>query len=172
MKIFLDVESTGLNVNKEDITQLTMLLTDDNYIPVSYYNEFFATPKINAGVLEIQKLSFEEYVATHHKAFEDEAVNILDFLSKANYEFYAYNKNFDMNILKANLERAGKPSPHIKGIELMKRRQKLTENVIERGYNLDEILKYTISVFGNARGPHDARFDVICNMLIARDDKL
>lgn len=172
MKLFLDTETTGTNIRFDDITQLTMLLTDDNYQPVAFYNEFFATPKINQAALTIQNLTFDEYMDTHKKEFKDEVDTILEFLSRTNYEIYAYNKGFDVNILKANLERADKPTPQLKGIELMKKRKKLVINMEERGYKLDEILKYTIYVFGDARGAHDARFDTVCNLLIARDDKL
>lgn len=172
MKLFVDVETTGLKFSVDDITQVTMLLTDDNYQPISWYNEFFYSDLMTSEVLNIQGLTFEEYESTHKKKFTDEVESILLYLSQTDYTLYAYNQSFDVRMLKANLERAGRPTPQIKGIELMKRRQKLTQNMIERGYNLDAILTYTVSVFGDARGPHDARFDVICNLLLARDERL
>lgn len=172
MKHFIDVETTGLRKNYDDIIQICSIFTDDNYQIIDTYTKRFKSPKINSGILDLLGMTFIEYNKIHTCSFATEVKNIYDMLKQYNMVIYAYNQSFDRDMIKANLERYGYPVPNLQGINTMKTRMKLEENMIKRGYNLDEVMKFTKLYFPDARGFHDACFDTVCSLLIARDDKL
>lgn len=172
MKQFIDVETTGLNRVSDEIMQLTSIITDDNYQVIETHDYKFSTPKVNAEVLSIQGLTYDEYLQKHCESLEEKAQELYNLFKKTDMVIYAYNQSFDVGMIKANFERVGLPIPQLSGQEVMKKRIKLEKNMLNRGYDMEEVLAYTRQLFPDTRGFHDATFDTVCTMLIARDDNL
>ena len=172
MKQFVDTETTGVYRKTDDIIQLTSIVTTDDYKVVEVHDYKFQSPKVNAGCLRIQGLTFEEYERNHRENMIDYVTELYNLFKKTDMVIYAYNQSFDVDMIKANMERCGLPVVQLSGKEVMKKRIKLAKNMSNRGYNLDEVMAYTRKLFPHSRGFHDATFDTVCTMLIARDDRL
>ena len=172
LKCILDLETTGRSPKTEDIIQFTAILTDDNYNIVEVYDKRYYSPKINDFILNLLGLTLEEYQNLHTTRFSDDLQHIYDILKKADGKIYAYSWKFDQNFLNSNFARYGWDL----GVEqinaLPKQRIKLEQNLLQRGYHMNELIAQTKKYFPQARGFHDATVDTYGCYLIVRDDRM
>lgn len=96
MKVFFDVETTGLDVEEDEILQLSMIDEYDNIL----FHDYFSP---------VHKKAWEDAERIHHitvemvegkASFEERKDEIQKIFSQAT-ELIAYNSNFDISFLKA-----------------------------------------------------------------------
>lgn len=168
-KLFVDVETTGLNPNVEDIIQICGILTDEAYQPIKLMNLKFSSPRIGPGILNLLGLTLDEYIEEFTGEFTEHLDEIYEILKETDFVMYAYNAPFDRNMIKRNMERNGLPVPQLDTVEVMKPKRKLGVAMDANGYNQEEVMAYAKALFPGSRGYHDATYDTVCTLLLARD---
>ena len=95
MKVFFDVETTGLDAEEDEILQLSIIDENDTVL----FHDYFCP---------VHKKDWEEAEQIHHislemvkgkASFEERKDEIQDIFSQAS-ELIAYNSNFDISFLK------------------------------------------------------------------------
>lgn len=101
--IVLDVETTGLSVEKERIIEIAMIRVKDGVIQDRYSSLVFPEKPISSRITKLTGLTNEALQAA--PLFQDIAQNVIDFLGDR--VVVAHNANFDLNFVSAELNRCG-----------------------------------------------------------------
>ena len=181
--IFLDTETTGLNIKKDRIIQLSYIITDDSYSIIDIKNFYLNTDEeIPMEAIMIHNIDNKKLLElSGGKQFIDYAKEILwDFQSA---KVVCHNARFDVGFLKAEFLRINKVLTLDKTYCTMENYTpicKLNYNDYYGSYKwpkLEEVVKYlkidmedlkaeAKSVFKEVEGLHDARLDVYITYII------
>ena len=150
--VVVDVETTGINPEKDQIIEIAAIKMEDNEIIT-----FQELVKIEKGLQkEISELTgiTDEMLADNGKDIDVVLDEFLDFVGNA--ILVGYNVKFDVSFLNAELKKSGNEALTNKTICLLqeaKRKQKLL-----RDYKLNTVLKkYDISTEGLHRAYADVK---------------
>jgi DNA polymerase III alpha subunit (gram-positive type) len=113
MKVWIDLETTGLSPDENGVVQFAMIIEDDSGSIVHKYSTYmkpFFSCKYENTALEINELTVDEINNFRpEKEAVDEIVNSLKEYQDGNvqYEFCGYNSRFDMDFFVQLLKRNG-----------------------------------------------------------------
>lgn len=150
--VIVDVETTGLNSDKDRIIEIAAIKMLDNEL-IIFQNLIKIEDKLKNEIIELTGIK-DETLASEGKSISIVLDDFLDFVGDS--IIVGYNINFDISFINAELKKSGHEILKNKAICLLqetKRQQKLL-----RDYKLSTVLKkYNIPTEGLHRAYVDAK---------------
>lgn len=168
-----DTETTGLRPGY--IAQLACVKVDNGKITA--FNSWFKVKEMDDGASKANGLSVPlcEQLSGGLEFYD--RLDDIQALYEGVTDFYGYNTRYDRSFIEAEFTRCSLPVPNLAYQDVMltaKARMQVT-----KGYKLanalahfgiadEKVLEIAIKLFGACQSYHDARFDTVATLLLAR----
>lgn len=157
---WIDVETTGVDVNNDRIVQISVIKTDLNLTPVSDAITAYVNPNVPIPPESTEVHGITDDMVASAPTFDRIAVGLTQFIK--NCHFGGYNVRFDLQVLMAELSRLNY-SLSLKGLMII---DPLVTLRVKEPRDQSSVYKYYTG--RDLTSAHDAEADILATLEIAQ----